>query len=70
MECCFCKHGEAVHLEPHFPLCQTCIEVRDMLRDWGHVKHIEPRFENFVEDVLHAHGIAFKQATGPSAAVH
>ena len=38
MECCFCKGDQAVELKLEFPLCQTCVEMREFLMEWASTK--------------------------------
>ena len=42
MECCFCKSAntatKAIHLDPSFPLCETCLELRDFMQEWAATK--------------------------------
>ena len=38
MKCCFCKASEALELNPDFPLCGPCVEVRDFMMEWADTK--------------------------------
>ena len=35
MNCIFCKsETKAIHLDLEFPLCQTCVELRDFVQEY------------------------------------
>ena len=38
IECVFCRGDKAVELKLDFPLCQTCVEMREFLMEWAATK--------------------------------
>ena len=38
IECVFCRGDKAVELKLEFPLCQTCVEMREFLMEWAATK--------------------------------
>ena len=38
IECVFCRGDKAIELKMDFPLCQTCVEMREFLMEWAATK--------------------------------
>lgn len=74
MECCFCKSEQAIHLEPSFPLCQVCVDLRDKLREFGESKAPGESLESYMdehmqESLAYIYGVE-SPASAPVATVH
>ena len=52
MQCCFCKMDEAIELNKNFPLCQTCVELRDFMQDYKENRKPNQRPEEYALDVI------------------
>ena len=65
MTCKFCKGEPAIELKLDFPLCPTCVEMREFLMEWAATKS-----EHGLDPA--EYGLAVWQAAqaSPSASVH
>ena len=68
MQCCFCKLEKAIHLDPNFPLCDTCFAIREAIRDWGENK--ETHKQSLEEYALNMWKFDNSPGSAPVATVH
>ena len=67
MKCCFCKSEKAVHLDPSLPLCLTCADLQDFIREWRETRESHNlSLDEYAKDMMRF----YSPHSSPSATVH
>ena len=69
MKCCFCKSEKAIELNPDFPLCGPCVELREFMMEWGNTKKDHGlSAEEYAKDMIRFYNPA--SPVSPASIVH